>query len=131
MSERRTFTAEFKAKVVLEVLGDHKSSTEVCRQYGIGAPWLSTWKAIFLEHSAVVFQGDERGSQDQARIAELERLVGRQALEIEVLKKPPASWVLPGAETGAQRDPGCGVSRRPALRGPGLGAQQLLLSLPE
>ena len=82
MSERRSFTAEFKAKVVLEVLSGHKNSAEVCRQYGIGAPLLSTWKATFLEHSAAVFQGGERCSQDQARMAELERLVGRQALEM-------------------------------------------------
>ena len=87
MSERRSFSAEFKAKVVLEVLGGHKSSAETCRQYEIGSPLLSTWKAAFVEHAALVFQGDERNSHDQTRMAELERLVGRQALEIEVLKK--------------------------------------------
>jgi hypothetical protein len=36
---------------------------------------------------AKVFQSDEERSQEQVRIAELERLVGRQALELEVLKK--------------------------------------------
>jgi len=100
MSERRTFTAEFKAKAVLEVLSGHKSSAEICRQYGIGAPLLSTWKATFLEHSAVAFQGAERCSQDQARIAELERLVGRQALEIEVLKKASSMLALPRRGSG-------------------------------
>ena len=100
MSERRTFTAEFKAKVVLEVLGGHKSNAEVCRQYGIGAPLLSTWKAIFLEHAAVVFQGDERGGQDQVHIADLERLVGRQALEIEVLKKASSILGAPRRRNG-------------------------------
>ncbi len=100
MSGRCTFSAEFKAKVVLEVLSGHKSNAEVCRQYGIGAPLLSTWKAHFLERAALVFQGDEGRSQERARIAELERLVERQALEIEVLKKPPASWLHRGAEAG-------------------------------
>ena len=101
MSERRSFTAEFKAKVVLEVLSGHKNSAEVCHQYGIGAPLLSTWKATFLEHSAAVFQGDERCSQDQARMAELERLVGRQALEIEVLKKASSIWGTPRRRNGS------------------------------
>ena len=100
MSGRRTFTAEFKAKVVLEVLGGHKSSAEVCRQYGIGAPLLCTWKATFLERAALVFQGDERHGQEQARIAELERLVGCQALEIEVLKKASSMLALPRRGSG-------------------------------
>jgi transposase-like protein len=101
MSERRTFTAAFKAKVVLEVLSERKSSAEVCRQYGIGAPLLSTWKATFLEHSAGAFQGEERCRQEQARIAELEGLVGRQALEIEVLKKACSSWGTPRRRNGS------------------------------
>jgi hypothetical protein len=45
-----------------------------------------------MENAARVFQSDEQRSQEQARIAELERLVGRQALELEILKK--ASRVL-------------------------------------
>lgn len=92
MSERRRFTPEFKAKVVLEALSGSKSSAEVCREYEIGAPLLSTWKATLLERAALVFQGDEHAHAEQGRIAELERLVGRQALEIEVLKK--ASSIL-------------------------------------
>ncbi len=101
MSERRTFSAEFKVKVVLETLNGSKSNAEVCRQYGIGAPLLSSWKAVFLERAPLVFQGDERGSQEQARIAELERLVGRQALEIEVLKKASSVWGAPRRRSGS------------------------------
>jgi hypothetical protein len=53
---------------------------------------LSRWKSEFLDNAVQVFQSDEQRSQEQARIAELERLVGRQALELEILKK--ASRVL-------------------------------------
>jgi len=100
MSTRRTFSAEFKAKVVLETLSGQKSAAEVCRQYGIGAPLLSSWKALFLERAALVFQGDEHRSQEQTRIAELERLVGRQALEIEVLKKASSILAAPRRRNG-------------------------------
>jgi len=34
-----------------------------------------------------VFRSDEQRSQEQARIAELERLAGRLTLELEVAKK--------------------------------------------
>ena len=42
----------------------------------------------------VVFQADERRAQEDRRIAELEQLLGRQALELEILKK--ASRLLSG-----------------------------------
>jgi len=86
MSERRKFSPALKARVVLEVISG-KGNAEVCREYDLGAPLLSAWKAAFLERAALVFESDEQRSQEQARIAELERLVGRQALEIKVLKK--------------------------------------------
>lgn len=100
MSERRTFSAEFKAKVVLGALSGSMSNAEVCRQYGIGSPLLSSWKATLLERAALVFHGEERSRQEQTRIAELERLVGRQALEIEVLKKVSGILAAPRRRNG-------------------------------
>jgi transposase-like protein len=87
MVKRRSFTPEFKAKVVLEVISGSQSAAEACRQYSLKPQVLSRWKAEFVDNAARVFQSDEQLSQEQARIAELERLVGRQALELEVLKK--------------------------------------------
>ena len=46
----------------------------------------SPWRTTFLERSALVFQGDERSSREQARIAELERLVGKKEVEIALLE---------------------------------------------
>lgn len=88
MNKRRTFTAEFKARVVLSVISGEKSAADVCREHGLKPPLFARWKADFLANAARVFQSvDETADPEQARIAELERLVGRQALELEVLKK--------------------------------------------
>jgi transposase len=87
MAKHRSFTSEFKAKVVLEVISGSQSAAEVCRRYSLKPQVFSRWKAGFLDNVARVFQSDEERSQEQVRIAELERLVGRQALELEVLKK--------------------------------------------
>jgi transposase len=92
MAKRRSFTPDFKAQVVLEVISGSQSAAEVCRRYSLKPQLLSRWKTEFIEKAANVFQSDEQRSQEQARIAELERLVGRQALELEILKK--ASKVL-------------------------------------
>ena len=88
MTKRRKFSPEFKAQVVLKVLSGAKSGAQVCREYGIRSQLLSKWKAKFLENAAHIFEnGREPNTEDKARIAELERLAGRQALELEILKK--------------------------------------------
>jgi len=51
---------------------------------------LPRWKGALLEKAPTVFQGDERHDEEQAGVVELERMVGRLSLELEVAKKPPA-----------------------------------------
>jgi transposase len=92
---RRTFTPEFKARVVLDVLTGAATQAEVCRKHQIGPTLFGLWKATLLDRLASVFQSDDERSREAARIAELERLVGQQALELAALKK--ASTWLGGA----------------------------------
>jgi transposase len=87
MNERRKFSPEFKARVVLEALSGAKSNAELCREHGLKPQLLSDWKAAFLERAATVFQSEEHRSEEAARIADLERLAGKLALENEILKK--------------------------------------------
>ena len=87
MRQRRHFSAEFKARVVLDVLSGQKRAMEVCREYQLKPDLLSRWKTEFVTQAATVFAGDERMQHAEHRIAELERLVGRLTLELEVAKK--------------------------------------------
>ena len=87
MGRRRRFTPEFKAQVVLEVISGRRTAAEICRQHKIKPQLLSGWKGTFLANAANAFQGEARLREAEARMAELERLVGRQALELEVAKK--------------------------------------------
>ena len=89
---RRTSTPEFKAKVVLDVLTGTASQAEVCRKHQISPSLLALWRATLLDRLPVVFQADEEHSAEAARVAELERLVGQQALELAALKKSSAWW---------------------------------------
>jgi transposase len=86
MAKYRTFTPEFKAQVVLQVLSGTKSIAEVCREHQLKDSVFYRWRDEFLQNAAKVFQTDEH-RQEQARIAELERLVGRLSLQLEVAKK--------------------------------------------
>lgn len=91
---RRAFAPEFKAQVVLELMTGQSSHAELCREHRLSSSLLSLWKDTAVQRLSLVFQDDARLGQQLARIAELEQLVGRLALEVDVLKK--ASRLLPG-----------------------------------
>lgn len=94
MPMRRKFTPEFKVKVTLELLRGDTSAAEASRAYGIKAEVLARWRTEFLERAPQVFAAPQAHDQHLARIAELERLVGRLTLELEVAKK--ASGLVSG-----------------------------------
>jgi len=87
MSKKRNYTPEFKARVVLEIISQQKSLSQASREHGVRDSVISRWKQEFIERSPQVFeQGKIRDERDQ-RIAELERMVGRLAMELEISKK--------------------------------------------
>lgn len=87
MAKRRKFSPEFKARVVLEMLVDGKSLSQASREYQIKDSLLSRWKQEFIQRSARVFEPDLRRDDRDERIADLERMVGRLAMELEMAKK--------------------------------------------
>lgn len=91
---RRSFPADLKAQVVLQLLSGAATQAELCRKHNIKPQLLSNWKNAVVERLHMLFDVNDETALLQVRIAELEQLVGRQALELEVLKK--ASRMLPG-----------------------------------
>jgi transposase len=83
----RKFTAEFKANVVLDILTNGKSFSQASREYGIKDSVLSRWKQEFLERAPSLFEQGAGSDDRDKRIVELERLVGRLALELDMAKK--------------------------------------------
>jgi transposase-like protein len=101
--KRRRFTPEFKAQVVLDVLAGEQTPAEACRSHGLSPTLLSLWRTTFLQRAHTAFQADDQRGDDHARIAELERMVGRLTMEREILKK--ASTLHPGLSTASGRRP--------------------------
>ena len=83
----RQFKPDFKAQVVLDILSSGKSLSQASREYGIKDSVLSRWKAEFLERAPTVFASGSGPDPRDARIAELERMVGRLTMELEMAKK--------------------------------------------
>lgn len=92
--ERRTYSPQFKLETVLEGIRGEKSITQICRERGIKDSLYYKWRDQFTSQAQTIF-ADKRHptvSGDNERIAELERMVGRLAVENDILKKASSIW---------------------------------------
>jgi transposase-like protein len=101
MAKRREFTPEFKAQVVLEELTGVKDKAEICREYRLSRQLFSRWQAEFVERAPEIFATERSRGDDQERIAELERMIGRLTMELEASKE--ASNILTSLSNGRGR----------------------------
>jgi len=103
MNKRRKFTSEFKAQVVLEVLSGAKSPAQACREYQIRDSLLCRWKRQFVERAPQVFEQEKAQDPSRSRVAELERMVGRLTMELEISKKASLLLSVPRNGNGSWR----------------------------
>ena len=94
--KRRKYSAEFRARA-LELLRSCSSVSGLARELGIRRKWLYEWRNQAQVKAAKAGEGVElpapleavRDRESEAlrlRVADLERLVGRQAAEIDFFK---------------------------------------------
>lgn len=102
MSKRRTFTPAFKAQVVLDILTGTKSVAQTCREHSLKDTLVYRWKQEFIARAPQVFdQGGPAQDPHEAQIAELERVVGRLTMELEIAKKASQLWRSPPPRNGS------------------------------
>jgi len=82
---RRQFTQEFKLAAVRR-LEQGVSIAEVARGLEVNPNVLHRWRREFRQGPGNAFPGNGKARWSEGRIAELERKVGQQALEIDFLK---------------------------------------------
>ncbi len=92
MNKRNQYTAEFKAKVILEVLREEATVNEIASRHGISPVMISRWKKEFVERASEVFkkgpsEAEKELVKEQGHVAELERKVGQLTYEVDWLKK--------------------------------------------
>lgn len=87
MKKRKTYSAGFKTKIVLEALQERETVQELARKYDLHPGQISTWKTQFLSHADQVFEkGSSKTDDDKERDA-LFKKVGQLQLENDFLKK--------------------------------------------
>jgi transposase len=82
---RRQFTKEFKLSAIRR-LEQGVSMAEVARGLEVNPNVLHRWRREFRAGPGNVFPGNGKQRWSEGRIAELERKIGQQALEIDFLK---------------------------------------------
>lgn len=83
---RRNFTKEFKIQVLNEI-DSGKSVAQVAREYQISDNVIHRWRKEYRGSPAGAFSGSGNTCKEEAKIANLERMVGKLAMENEFLKK--------------------------------------------
>ena len=97
VKERRRFSREFKLQVLRE-LDSGKSVAQICREHNLTRFLVSNWKQEFAKNPERAFGGHGNACKDAARIAELEKLVGRLYAENDFLKRALANLKVREAE---------------------------------
>jgi transposase-like protein len=91
---RRVFSEEFKKQKVKEIEQNQIRVCDVCKIYDVSDVAVYKWIYKYSQHlkkgikQVVEFESEhERSKKLQARVAELERIVGQKQMEIDFLEK--------------------------------------------
>ncbi|XMB26065.1 transposase [Paenibacillus sp. BR2-3] len=91
-TSRRTFTPEEKARIVLEILKEEKSISQLASEAGIHANVLNRWKNEAIHNLSQLFVDDRKGvtkmkKEYEQQIEELYAEVGKLTTQLSWLKK--------------------------------------------
>ncbi|WXJ84177.1 hypothetical protein MTBGP_09670 [Moorella thermoacetica] len=92
MSIRKKYPTDFKAKVVLEILKEEKSVSQLSSEYGIHPSILNRWRNMVIEKLPSFFTDEQKNlenikAQYEKQIQDLYAEVGRLTTELTWLKK--------------------------------------------
>ena len=113
---RRRYSLEQKLALVEETMQPGMTVSAVARIHGVSPSLLFNWRRLMTQGGQVAVKADEdvvgvsRARELEQRVRELERLLGRKTLEVEVLKEALAVargekplWQLPSPPPAGSR----------------------------
>ena len=89
MKTRTTYSAEFKAKLALEVIKGNRTLAEIASEAQVHPNLLTQWKRQLLESLPTVFS-DKRARENKEQEALTDQLyqqIGQLKVELDFLKK--------------------------------------------
>ena len=95
MNKRTQYTAEYKTGIVLRVIREAETVSEIASKEGLNPVMISRWKAEFLDRAKMVFdrmptQAEKELDEEREWRAQLEQKVGQLTVANDWLKKKSA-----------------------------------------
>lgn len=86
---KRKFTADFKLKVVLEVLKEKDTLVTISKRYELHPNQITDWKKQFLETASSLFESVQKSTPatTEPDVALLYEQIGRLQMELTFFKK--------------------------------------------
>lgn len=97
--KNRVFTPEFKLSIVKAVTSGEKTVVQLCREHNLSDSLIHTWKKVYRDkgaaaltaptHSRAASNSKSAEAQEMRalrnKVAELERLIGQQTVDLSIL----------------------------------------------
>jgi putative transposase len=90
--ERKTYSAQFKAKVALEAVRGKLTINQIAQQFSVHPNQISKWKKHFLESLPQIFDAPKRGQnlEQEELVNQLYQQIGQLKVELDWVKKKSA-----------------------------------------
>lgn len=88
--KQRKWLADEKLAIVMEGVKGIKSVTDICREHKVSQTQYYKWRDRFLEggrSALAIGYGNGKQAAMASEVEQLQKLIGKQAIQIEILKK--------------------------------------------
>lgn len=101
--KRRTFSAEFKAKVAMDAMKEQETINQIASRYDVLPVQVSQWKAQLVKRLPEAFKGERKGKNPEEdwerERKEFYQKIGQLEMERDWLKKKSEQLgILPGGK---------------------------------
>ena len=101
--KRRTFSAEFKAKVAMEAMKEQETINQIASRYDVLPVQVSQWKSQLMKRLPEAFKGGRQGKDPQEdwerERKQFYQKIGQLEMERDWLKKKSEQLgILPGGK---------------------------------
>ena len=87
MNQRRKFSSEQKAQIVLTIIKKESTLLEVSQKYSITPSLLHKWRDLFLAKAASVFNENNDESDKDKKIKHYEHVIAKITTQNDFLEK--------------------------------------------
>lgn len=87
MRKRKTYTPAQKLRAALDLIKGERTAVDIAREVGCHPTVIDTWKDALEKNGALVFDRQKEDVAKDAKIAKLERMIGKLSMQNDFLEQ--------------------------------------------